>query len=188
MNEETNARLKAQERMTVSLQKNWPALAVIGTGVFLLLSTALEFHLIDVLWPMFIIGPGVLLLMPAYHSTAVSQSRASFLAVPGAFLTTVGLLLFSMNLANEHFEAWAYSWTLLVASVPAAIMYIKRFEPQHKIHTAGYKLIRTMAYLFIGLAVFFEIIIFENFNPLLPLILIGIGIYMLAKQRRAKLA
>ncbi len=179
-----NKRLKAQENLELSIKRNWPAFGVIGAGVFLLMSNIFGFHLSEVLWPMFIIGPGVLMMMPAHQSTESYQSRASFLAVPGAIFATVGILLFAMNLANEHFEAWAYSWTLVVASVPAALMYIKRFEPEHRIHETGHKLIRTMFYMFLGFAVFFEIIIFENFNPLLPLALIGLGIYLLMKNRQ----
>ena len=178
-----NKRLKARENLELTMKQNWPAIGVIGAGVVLLMSNLLGFHLIDVLWPMFVIGPGVLMLIPAYQSTAAHQSRASFLAVPGAMFATIGILLFAMNV-TDHFEAWAYSWTLLVASVPAALMYIKRFEPTHRIHETGHKLIRTMFYLFMGFAVFFEIIIFENFNPILPLGLIGFGVYLLMKNRR----
>lgn len=186
MSEETvsNKSLKAQERVQLALRRNWPAYSVIGLGGFLLLSNLIGFHLLDILWPGFVLAPGLLLLMPAFQSTQTHQSRLAFLAVPGAVLTTVGLLLFSMNLANEHFEAWAYSWTLVAAAVPAALMYIKRFEPAHRIHEKGRKLIRTLIFMFMGFAVFFEIIIFENFNPLLPLGLIGFGIYLLMKQRR----
>lgn len=178
------SQLKERESMQLVLRQSAPALVVIGLGVVLLLSTVFEFHLIDVLWPAFVVAPGLLLLAPAYNATAVRQSRFSFLAVPGAIFMTVGLLLFAMNLANQHFEAWAYSWTLVVAAVPAALMYIKRFEPEHRIHTSGRKLVRLLVLLFMGLAVFFEIIVFENFNPLLPLAMIAYGVYLLRKQRQ----
>ena len=181
-----NKGLKARENLELSVKNNWPALGVIGAGVLLLMSNIFGFHLIGLLWPMFVIAPGILLLIPAHQSTESHQSRASFLAVPGAVLMTVGLLLFAMNLANEHFEAWAYSWTLVVASVPAALMYVKRFEPSHRIHETGHKMIRILFYMFMGFAVFFEIIIFENFNPLLPLGLIAFGIYLFMKNRQSQ--
>jgi hypothetical protein len=175
--------LKERESMQLTLRQSAPALLVIGLGVLLLTSNLFGFHLIDILWPAFVVVPGLLLLTPAYNSTPERQSRFAFLAVPGALFLTIGLLLFAMNLANEHFEAWAYSWTLLVAAVPAALMYIKRFEPEHRIHTSGRKLVRMMTLAFMGLAVFFEIVVFENFNPLLPLVMIVYGIYLLRKQR-----
>lgn len=182
-----NQQLKVREQVHLAVRQNWPAFAVIGFGVFLLLSQVIGFHLIDLLWPGFVIAPGVLLLMPAHHSTEQHQSRAAFLAVPGAMIATAGLLLFAMNV-TDHFEAWAYSWTLLVAAVPAALMYIRRFDPTDRIHQSGYKMIRTMFYLFLGFAIFFEIIIFENFNPVLPILMIVFGIYLLRKQRREAMA
>jgi hypothetical protein len=66
-------------------------------------------------------------------------------------------------------------------------MYIRRFDASHPIHEKGYKLIRIFFYLFLGFAVFFEIVVFENFTPLLPMAMIGFGIYLLMKQRREAL-
>ena len=99
-------------------------------------------------------------------------------------ILTTGVLVFVMNLAFEHFEAWTYSWTLLLASIPAALMYIKRFDQSDNIHQSGHRFIRKMIILFMGLAAFFEIIIFQNFSPILPLILIGYGAMALVKNRR----
>lgn len=182
-----NKRLKARENVQLTVRQNLPAFAIIGAGVVLLLSNIVGFHLIDILWPLFIITPGVLLMMPSYQSTQEHQSRASFLAVPGAVILAVGTLLFVLNLANDHFEAMAYSWTMVIAAVPAALIYIKRFEPEHPIHETGRKIIRNLFYAFLGFAVFFEIIIFENFNPLFSLGLIGVGVYLLINQRKAEL-
>lgn len=182
-----NKQLKASEQVQLAVQHNWPAFAVIGFGVFLLLSQVVGFNLIDVLWPGFIIAPGVLLMMPAHQSTEQHRSRAAILAIPGAILATIGLLLFAMNI-TDHFEAWAYSWTLVLAAVPAAVMYMRRFDPTDRIHQRGYRLIRGLFLLFLGLAGLFEIIVFENFNPVLPVLMIGFGIYLLRKQRREAMA
>lgn len=182
MSEETI--YKAQE--AVKMQKrevNWAALGLIGGGLFLLAASIFEFHVIDVLWPMFVIGPGLLLLMPAYKSTVERVSSFSFLAVPGAMITAVGLILFAMNITG-HFEAWAYAWTLVIAAGIWGIGYMKRFNPASRDHDSVQKLIRWFVYAFAGLAVFFEIVIFENFNPLFSLALIGYGVYLLAKKKR----
>ncbi len=48
----------------------------------------------------------------------------------------------------------------------------------------GYKLIRVMSMVFIGMAFFFEILVFENFNPLMSLGLIGFGVYLLLQNKR----
>jgi hypothetical protein len=43
-----------------------------------------------------------------------------------------------------------------------------------------------MLYLFIGFAIFFELVVFGSFSPWLPLALIAYGIYMVAKGNRMK--
>lgn len=174
--------LKVEESRKLQQMETWPAIGVIGIGVALLVANLFGFPLIDVLWPGFVVVPGLMLLWPAYRSTAAQQSRLSFLAVPGAIIVTVGTLLFVMNLTN-HFEAWAYSWPLLLAAVGWALMYIKRFEPEHRVHQKGYNFMRLMVLMSMGFAIFFELIIFGSFNPLLPLAVIGYGVYMLRNKR-----
>jgi hypothetical protein len=99
-------------------------------------------------------------------------------------IVTTGILLFAMNL-TDHFEAWAYSWPLVIASAAAGVMYVTRYDYNDSLQTRGYKFIRMMTLLFIGLAMFFEIIIFENFNPLMSMGMIGFGVYLLLRNRRA---
>lgn len=171
----------------LDLRQSWPALIVISIGVLLLATNLFHFHLTQFLWPGFVIAPGLMLMWPAYDSTVERQRPLSFLAVPGAMMVTIGLLLFTMNVVN-HFEAWAYSWSLVLASVAGALMYIKRFEPQDPIHESGHSFVRSMILLFMGLAAFFEILIFQSIAPLLPLILIGYGIYLLVKKRPTQVA
>ncbi|HEX6385395.1 MAG TPA: hypothetical protein VF177_12050 [Anaerolineae bacterium] len=174
---------KAEEAGKLSARSSLPAVLVIGIGLVLLAANLFGFHLIEVLWPGFVIAPGLALLWPAHSSTANRQSKLSFLAVPGAILVTIGLLLFAMNI-TDRFEAWAYSWTLLVAAVAGGLMYVKRFDKSSTIHERGRRLIRAMILLFMVLAVFFEIVVFDNFNPLLPLALIGYGVYLLLRNRQ----
>lgn len=176
--------LKEAESRALQSRQAAPGLLLIGFGVVLLLANLFRVDLITFLWPGFVIVPGLLLMWPAYSMTAERPSRLAFLAVPGAMVTAVGLLLLAMN-STGHFEAWAYSWTLVIAAVPAALMYIRRFEPQHSVHQNGRQFMRVMIILFMSLAAFFEIIVFQNFNPLLPLALIAFGVYLLVQQRRS---
>lgn len=185
MSEETV--FKADEAAKLKDRPSLPALILIGSGVVLLLAHLFDIRLMDVFWPGFIIAPGLLLMWPAYKSTADQQSKLALLAVPGAMIATTGLLLFAMNLTN-HFEAWAYSWPLVIASAAAGIMYVTRFDDNGPLQERGYKLIRVLAMVFLGLAVFFEILVFENFNPVMSLGLIGFGLYLLLRSRREKKA
>ncbi len=175
--------LKIEEAGKLQRRQALPAYGVIAIGVVLLLSNLFNFHLINVLWPGFVITPGLMLLWPAYSSTPQRPKTLSFLAVPGAMTIITGILLFIMNLTN-HFEAWAYSWPLVLGSVAWALMYMKRFEPQHRVHHTGYNFMRLMVLLAMGFAVFFELIVFGSFNPLLPLGIIAFGVYLLIKERQ----
>jgi len=181
MSEETV--YKAEEAAKRNVQSSLPAFALIGVGAALLLVYLFDIRLIDFFWPGFIIAPGLLLMWPAYKSTADEQSKFAFLAVPGAMIAATGLLLLTMNV-TDHFEAWAYSWPLLIAAAAGGVMYVTRFDDNAPLQERGYKFIRVMTMVFIGLAFFFEVIIFENFNPLMSLALIGFGLYLLLQNRR----
>ena len=90
MSEETV--YKAEEAAKLDVHASLPAFVLIGVGIALLLAYAFDFHLLDILWPGFVIGPGLLLMWPAYKSTADDQSKLAFLAVPGAMIVTTGVL------------------------------------------------------------------------------------------------
>ena len=176
--------LKARERFDLSLRSSMPAYLVIGAGLTLLAANLLGIHLIDFLWPGFVMLPGLLMLWPAMNNSAESHSRLSFLAIPGAMFLTVGALLFIMNV-SDRFEAWAYSWPLVLAAGAAGWMYAWRFR-DGEVEERGRRFIRWMAGLFAVLAVFFELLVFENLNIWLPLALVGYGIYMLRQRRRVE--
>lgn len=181
---EENHLYKAEQK-ALAARENWPAYAIIAIGTGLLLAHIFHVQLVNILWPGFVIAPGLLLLWPAHRSSEYYNHPLSFLAVPGAFITSVGILLFVMNFTH-HFEAWAYAWTLTFAAAAAGLSYIYRFDAAHSIHAKVDKFIRIMLYLFVGFAVFFELVIFGTFNPWLPLALIAYGVYVVAKENRMK--
>jgi hypothetical protein len=88
-----------------------------------------------------------------------------------------------MNITN-HFEAWAYSWPLVIASAAAGVLYVTRFDDNEALNERAWQLIRALVMAFIGLALFFEIIVFENFNPLMSIGLIVFGIYLLMRNKQ----
>ncbi len=182
-----NTHLYKVEQKALVTRENWPAYALISIGAGLLFAHLFHIELIEILWPGFVIAPGLLLLWPSQRSMEQYNHPLSFLAVPGAMLTAVGLLLFVMNITG-HFEAWAYAWTLVLAGGAAGLAYIYRFEPAHRIHNKVSKFTRVMLYLFIGFAVFFELVIFGTLTPWLPLALIAYGVYMLSKEKKQKYA
>jgi hypothetical protein len=174
---------KAEEATKLNVQSSLPAFALIGVGTAFLLANLFDIRLMDFFWPAFVIAPGLLLMWPAYKSTADEQSKFAFLAVPGAMIATTGALLFAMNLTN-HFEAWSYCWLMVIASAAGGVMYVTRYDDNARLQVRVHKFIKLLSMAFIGLAFFFEIIVFENFNPLMSLGLIGFGLYLLLRNKR----
>lgn len=174
---------KAEEKARMRSRTSALPWLLIAGGAVLLLASVLDVRLADYLWPAFVIIPGLVLLYPAYRSTAVSQSKLSFLAVPGAVLLAGGLLLGVMNLAG-YFEAWAYLWPLLLAAIAVGVLYITRFDDNPRLELRAHKFIRAMGLLTLGLAAFFELLVYETFNPFIGLGLIILGLYLLRQERR----
>jgi hypothetical protein len=177
---------KAQkDKMGMEVQVPLPAALLIGGGLLLLVANFLNISLMTYLWPGFVIGSGVLLMWPAQRSTAGRQNTFAFLAVPGAILLVIGAALFIFNLTGR-FESMAYTWPLFLAAAAGGVMYMNRFDQNRDIHNSGRRFIRAMVMLFIGLAALFELMIFRSFGGLWPLLLVGLGIYLLVKERRVK--
>ncbi len=85
------------------------AMAIIGVGVFLLLAQfgVFSFNLMGLLWPFFIIIPGLAFLYPAWKGGPDTAP----LAIPGAIITGTGALLLLQSVTGR-WESWAYVWTL----------------------------------------------------------------------------
>jgi hypothetical protein len=159
--------------------------SLIIAGLLLLALNLLDIHLMNYLWPMFILGLGALMVWPAYKSTADEQSKLNFLAVPGAMVLALGVLLFLLNLVN-HYESMAYSWTLLLAAGGAGYGYLHRFDESGNKVDKAHRFVRTMVLLFMGLATFFELFIFQSLGAWWPVLIVGLGIYMLVKNKRSE--
>ena len=180
MSDETVYKAQMKEQKT-SVPKL--ALILIGAGLFFLAANLFPFSLFDVIWPIFIIGPGLLLMWPAYKATPDSPQSLALLAVPGAFLVGLGLILATMSISG-HWESWAYAWILLPAAAVAGALYTKRHQRESRLHERGHRVIRALVIAFMSLALFFELFIFSGHEEWWPLLLIGAGIYLFIKQRR----
>jgi hypothetical protein len=64
-------------------------------------------------WPLFVLGPGLVLLALAFVAPAPGGAA---LAIGGAAVTTVGAILAYQNW-SDHWESWAYVWALIPAGV-----------------------------------------------------------------------
>lgn len=183
MYDEKTLKVEEASKLEAGFRSPLTPILIVGAGMLLLVSNLFHLHLLHWLWPGFIIVPGAILMLPAYNSSEGRVSKLSFLAVPGALIASLGLMLFAMNMTS-HYEAWAYSWSLLPGSLVAGFLYANRFSHESGASEAGRKFLRLNVILFGCLAVFFEILIFQSLGPWLPLALIGYGVYLLVKDRR----
>lgn len=136
-------------------------------------------------WPLFVIVPGVVLLLLAL----VGPRSSSGLAVPGAIVTTVGLILAVMD-ATGTYHAWSYAWGLVLAAVGVGSFLQSSIEHDVPGQREGLKQAGLGLALFAGFGVFFELLIFGGgfrgtAGWLLPAILILAGAWMLWRDRRA---
>jgi hypothetical protein len=162
--------------------------ALIGVGAVLLAANVFSAIFGVVLgawlWPLWFIVPGLLLMWPAYDMKPGEKPTWAWLAIPGAILTTLGGMFMVMSVFN-HFEAWAYAWALLPISVLWSILYINRYEGNEEETTGLQTAIRVLFWIMVGLGALFELLIFNNILGMLwPLVLIGGGVYLVAKNAR----
>ena len=162
---------------------------LIGTGVVLLIVNTFgllfNFSLGQILWPLWFVLPGLLLMWPAYNMTPDDDRTWAWLAIPGALLTTLGGMFVFMSMFN-HFEAWAYAWPLLPISVLWAVLYINRYDQDFGAEHGLRQAIRILFWIMVGFGAFFELMIFHNIfsSVLWPLVLVAGGIYLINRHRR----
>lgn len=160
------------------------AMGLIGLGALVLLGQIAGFGgMLSNLWPLFVAVPGLVFLYFAY----TGDKNVSGLAVPGTVITGTGLILFYQNITG-HWESWAYAWTLYPLFVGIALNFMASRTGDKGQYQASQLLTRIGAVGFIVGAVFFELMIFGNGgifgNLALPIILIGIGGFMLLGNKK----
>jgi hypothetical protein len=125
-------------------------------GILVLLGQALELDVGEAGWPFFVIVPGLGLLG---LGLAAAGRLGEVLATVGGVVTVAGLVLGVQN-ATDRFETWAYAWTL-VFLVGAGIgrWLLGAVRGRGELAASGAWLITAGLVGFLGLAVFFEVLV-----------------------------
>lgn len=164
------------------------ALILIGLGFIILLGQLLGVSLIGFLWPFFIIVPGVFFFV----GMVLAGKGAGGLAIPGSIVTMVGLILFYQNLTG-HWASWAYAWALIFpTALGIGLMIEGAWNGARQTQANGQRLTIMGLIIYVIAAVFFELILNISGSLinkiLLPLLLIGLGFYLLLGQGRFSLS
>jgi hypothetical protein len=153
------------------------ALVFIGLGLMALMG-------MDMLWPMFILLPGLAFLAAAYYW----KPGAAPLAIPGMLVTGTGAMMFIMNLTN-YWQSWAYAWTLYGVFLGMGFVMMGRLMDETSIQRVGHGFMTAGMVAFVICAIFFEL--FIGLGGGLggvewAVILIGLGLFLLAWNRAGR--
>lgn len=153
-------------------------LIVLG-GLFLV-SQIFGFGLGNAWWTLFVILPGIPFL---YVGLTSDNAGLSVLVFPGAFATGTGLMLL-YTASTGHWESWAYIWVLYGVIVGWAMTVIGGKMGNRPVQQSGQSVMRFAFALFLIFAVFFEFFIYNGVGTWLwPLLLVGVGVWMLRGDR-----
>lgn len=130
-------------------------------------------------WPFIIIGVGAMFFI---GMTAGGKSTAG-LAIPGSIVTSIGLMLFIQNLTN-HWESWAYGWTVIVISVGLGIYIMGWWSGSAEQRQSGAGVMRVGLVMFVIFGAFFEMLFNSSTlaNYIFPVGLILLGLYLVFKR------
>jgi len=170
----------------VSVDRQAPPGAVLGAILIFIGLAFLAVRYLDVfagadVWPLFIIGPGVALLVLGLFLPNLGM------LVGGSVVSTVGLVLAWQNMTGR-WESWAYAWALVgptASGVGSFLGGLRTGNP--RLRDAGMWQIAVGLALFAGFYLFFEQVIGLSGDPLplpewiMPTVLIGIGVLILLR-------
>jgi hypothetical protein len=154
-------------------------------GLFYLAVQVLGIDLSSFGWPLFVIIPGLTLLIVGLVSLGTGA------AIPGGILTMVGLVLAYQN-STGNWASWAYAWALVAPGGVGVGLFLQGLrERSPGLIRQGRNLMFIAALIFMVGFVFFESILNlsgMNDQPVvraaLPALFIVIGVLLLARSIR----
>jgi len=154
-------------------------LLLILLGLFFLASEQFGSDLGQYGWPIFVIAPGVFLLVVGL---AIPHEGGLGAAIPGGLVTSVGLVL-AFQYATDAYGSWAYMWALVApGSVGATLTLYGLLHRRADLLDAGLRTAAVGLALFIGFGLVFENILgvdnLASNNPLrdaFPLLAVALG-------------
>lgn len=172
------------ENSPPNAMKNVGALGLIGFGGLLFISQFFGgfWNFFGEMWPLFIAGFGGIFLAIALFG---SRALSGFI-FPGMIITGTGAIL-TFQALTDRWESWAYMWTLYPVFVGLGLI----FQGMRTDNADEVKVGRAMSFGglmgFIVMSTLFEVVFFESAWGLnrwmMPLMLIGVGAFLLTRGR-----
>jgi hypothetical protein len=149
-------------------------------GLFFLVSEQFGADLSTYGWPIWVIGPGVILLI---LGLAIPHEGGLGAAIPGGLLTAVGLVL-AFQYATNAYGSWAYMWAIVApGSVGVTLLLFGLIHRRGDLIDAGLRTAATGLGLFVGFGLFFENILAIDdtyqttvLRDAFPLLAVGLGV------------
>jgi hypothetical protein len=156
---------------------------LVVVGIFYLFVQLVGIDLSSFAWPLFVIIPGLTLLILGLVSLGTGA------AIPGGILTMVGLVL-AVQSSTGYWASWAYAWPLIAPGGVGLGLFLRGLRERNRgLIRQGRSLIFISALIFMVGFVFFESILNlsgVNDQPVvkaaLPALFIVIGILLLARS------
>jgi len=138
-------------------------------------------------WPVYVIGPGLALVV-----LGLTQRHGSGLTIAGCVVTITGLILLYQTL-TDRWESWAYAWALVGPGGSGLGMLVYGTRARNAgMARAGFMQIVVALALFAAGFVFFEGILgisgqrFPLPGWVMPIVVIAIGLLLLARGFTAR--
>lgn len=165
-----------------------PSGIVLGVILVLVGAAALVGRLVDFsfetsAWPVWIVVPGLAMLVGSFF---IPPRGGLGLAIPGAIVTMVGLVLWFQE-ANGLYATWAYAWALVAPTAPGlGMLAYGGVHRDRQLVADGLQVTLVGLGLFVGFAIFFEGVVglsgrpIDNLDQVLPYAAIAFGVLLVA--------
>ncbi|MGB4440970.1 MAG: hypothetical protein WBJ62_01945 [Coriobacteriia bacterium] len=160
--------------------------SLILLGALVALTQLLGVRVIQIGWPLFVLGPGLAITAAAFASPP--GRGLGYLAVPGAVITVTGLVL-EVQASTGDWQSWSYAWALVApGGVGLGFLLAGIHERSRWARTAGGVLLAAAAALFV-FAEWFFVRVAEvggpglgwGFGLVFPALVITFGLLMIAR-------
>ncbi|MBU3196196.1 LiaI-LiaF-like domain-containing protein [Clostridium algidicarnis] len=129
------------------------------------------------LWPLFLLVPGILFEVKYFETR-----KDPGMLVPGGILTTLGTLFLIENISSFHLKK--YIWPLYPLSVAIGLFQLYWFGNREKGLLIPIFILTIVSVMSILNQVFNKFFYWMDYKLLFPIILIGIGLYVLFNEMK----